>query len=92
MTRPRHDGAAIDPADAARCTAIDAAGTGCASPAEAGAPLRLCTTHLLVAHDWIAGEVLATELTVGHGVPFTPLHREDGEIDAEPVAIALSRA
>ena len=41
---------------------------------------------------WIAGEVLATELTVGHGVPFTPLHREDGEIDAEPVAISLSRA
>jgi isoleucyl-tRNA synthetase len=41
---------------------------------------------------WIAGEVLATELTVGHGMPFTPLHREDGEIDAEPVAISLSRA
>jgi isoleucyl-tRNA synthetase len=41
---------------------------------------------------WIAGEVLATELTVGHGLPFTPLHREDGEIDAEPVAISLSRA
>ena len=40
----------------------------------------------------IAGEVLATELTVGHGMPFTPLHREDGEIDAEPVAISLSRA
>jgi isoleucyl-tRNA synthetase len=42
--------------------------------------------------SWIAGEVLATELTVGHGMPFTPLHREDGEIDAEPVAICLSRA
>ena len=41
---------------------------------------------------WIAGEVLATDLTVGHGVPFTPLHREDGEIDAEPVAISLSLA
>ena len=41
---------------------------------------------------WIAGEVLASELTVGHGVPFTPLHREDGEIDGEPVAISLSRA
>jgi len=42
--------------------------------------------------QWIAGEVLATDLTVGHGVPFTPLHREDGEIDAEPVAISLSLA
>ena len=42
--------------------------------------------------DWIAGEVLASELSVGHGVPFTPLHREDGEIDGEPVAISLSRA
>jgi isoleucyl-tRNA synthetase len=41
---------------------------------------------------WIAGEVLATELTVGHGLPFTPLHREDGEIDTEPVAIAVCRA
>ena len=41
---------------------------------------------------WIAGEVLASELTVGHGVPFTPLHREDGEIDGEPVAISLARA
>ena len=42
--------------------------------------------------EWIAGEVLATDLTVGHGVPFTPLHREDGELDAEPVAISLSLA
>ena len=41
---------------------------------------------------WIAREVLATDLTVGHGMPFAPLHREDGEIDAEPVAIALARA
>ncbi len=42
--------------------------------------------------QWIAGEVLATDLTVGHGVPFAALHREDGEVDAEPVAISLSRA
>jgi isoleucyl-tRNA synthetase len=39
---------------------------------------------------YIAGEVLATELTVGHGLPFTPKYREDGEIDGEPVSIALA--
>ncbi len=39
---------------------------------------------------YIAGEVLATDLTVGHGVPFTPLFREAAEIDGEPVSIAIA--
>ncbi|MGX5697793.1 GIY-YIG nuclease family protein [Agromyces soli] len=39
------------------CTAIGPDGTGCAQPAEAGAPLRLCTRHLLLAHDWVEREV-----------------------------------
>ena len=41
---------------------------------------------------YIAGEVLATELTVSHGMPFTPVFREDGEIDGEPVSISIAVA
>jgi hypothetical protein len=62
MTRARHEGAATD---AARCTAVDASGAGCACPAQPGAPLRLCTTHLLVAHDWVAADVGITDVLPG---------------------------
>jgi isoleucyl-tRNA synthetase len=41
---------------------------------------------------YISGEVLATELTVSHGMPFTPVFREDGEIDGEPVSISIALA
>ena len=62
MTGAMHDEAA---ADATRCTGVDATGAGCASSAEPGAPLRLCTTHLLVAHDWIARDVGVTDALPG---------------------------
>jgi len=50
--------------DAAACTAIDEHGP-CGAPAEAGAPLALCTTHLLVAHDWVAREHGVTDVLPG---------------------------
>ena len=39
--------------------------------------------------DGIAREVLAAELTVGHGAPFAGAHREELEIEGEPVALRL---
>ncbi|MGR2752093.1 GIY-YIG nuclease family protein [Agromyces arachidis] len=38
--------------DAATCTAVDDHGR-CGAPVEPGAPLSLCTRHLLAAHDWV---------------------------------------
>ena len=35
---------------------------GCGAPTAPGAPLGLCTAHLLEAHDWVVGEVGATDL------------------------------
>jgi isoleucyl-tRNA synthetase len=40
----------------------------------------------------IAGEVLATELTVGHGAPFGGLRHEEMVLDGEPVSIRIDRA
>lgn len=37
----------------------------------------------------IASEVLAVELTVGHGAPFGGDHRDELEVDGEPLAIRL---
>ena len=34
---------------------------GCASPVDADTPLELCTTHLLVAHDWVARDAGVTD-------------------------------
>jgi len=39
--------------------------------------------------EWIAGEVLASDLTVGHGAPFAGTYREELELDGEPLAIRL---
>ena len=35
---------------------------GCPVPAEPGAPVALCPSHLIQAHDWVAGEVGVTDL------------------------------
>jgi isoleucyl-tRNA synthetase len=37
----------------------------------------------------IAQEVLATEISVGHGAPFAGDHREELEVESEPLAIRL---
>ena len=42
--------------------------------------------------DAIAGETLATRLTVGHGAPFAGLRHEEHVIDGEPLALRLERA
>jgi isoleucyl-tRNA synthetase len=41
--------------------------------------------------DAIAGETLATRLTVGHGAPFAGLRREEHVVDGEPLALRLER-
>ncbi|MCK8608370.1 GIY-YIG nuclease family protein [Agromyces sp. C10] len=50
--------------DAAACTAVDEFGA-CSAPAEPGAPLALCTTHLLAAYDWVAREQGVTDVLPG---------------------------
>ncbi|WP_350347912.1 GIY-YIG nuclease family protein [Agromyces sp. G08B096] len=45
-----------------RCGIRSADGTACAEPAESGAPLPLCTTHLLAAHDWVERSVGTADL------------------------------
>lgn len=35
--------------------------TGCAAPVDAETPLELCTTHLLVAHDWVSRDSGVTD-------------------------------
>ena len=47
---------------APRVCSIDVGGHACPSPVEAGAPLDLCTTHLLEAHDWVDREFGVTDL------------------------------
>ena len=37
-------------------------GRTCGEPVETGAPLDLCTRHLLEAHDWVARRVGTTDL------------------------------
>lgn len=44
-----------------RCGIVLADGQPCAEASAHGAPLPLCTTHLLVAYDWIAREVGVTD-------------------------------
>lgn len=41
---------------------------------------------------YIASETLAVALTVAHGAPFGGEHREEVEIDGEPLALRLERA
>ena len=45
-----------------------------------------------VHREWIAGEVLATAVTVGPDANGVPRHREDAEIDGEPVVISIDIA
>ena len=42
--------------------------------------------------DDIAAEVLAVELTVGHGAPFGGIHHEEHVVEGEPLALRLDRA
>jgi isoleucyl-tRNA synthetase len=42
--------------------------------------------------DAIAADTLAERLTVAHGAPFAGLHREELEVDGEPLAVRLDRA
>jgi hypothetical protein len=44
------------------CGIVLADGHACGEPVEPGAPLNLCTRHLLEAHDWVAREVGTTDL------------------------------
>jgi isoleucyl-tRNA synthetase len=41
--------------------------------------------------DAIAADTLAERLTVAHGAPFAGLHREELEVDGEPLAVRLDR-
>jgi hypothetical protein len=50
--------------DGAACTAVDEHGA-CTAPADPSAPLSLCTTHLLAAHDWVAREQGVTDVLPG---------------------------
>lgn len=52
------------PTDAAACTAVDELGA-CTAPVDPGAPLSLCTTHLLAAHDWVARDSGVTDVLPG---------------------------
>lgn len=42
--------------------------------------------------EQIAGETLATALTVGHGAPFAGIHNDALEVDGEPLAVRIDRA
>jgi hypothetical protein len=44
------------------CVAVAEGGHRCPEPVAAGAPVPLCLTHLLAAHDWVAGEVGVTDV------------------------------
>ena len=47
---------------APRGCSIDVGGDACPWPVEPGAPLDLCVTHLLEAHDWVDREFGVTDL------------------------------
>lgn len=47
---------------AERACSIELEGRPCPAPIEPGAPLDLCTAHLLEAYDWVAREVGVTDL------------------------------
>ncbi|WP_353807849.1 GIY-YIG nuclease family protein [Agromyces sp. SYSU T00194] len=44
------------------CCGADASGGACAREVEPGAPVPLCTAHLLAAYDWVARGVGETDL------------------------------
>lgn len=48
--------------DTATCTIVERDGRRCAEPVEPGAPLALCTRHLLEAYDWVTREAGVTDL------------------------------
>ncbi|GAB3143563.1 GIY-YIG nuclease family protein [Marisediminicola antarctica] len=43
------------------CAIASETGGACSAPVAPGAPLNLCTQHLLAAHDWVAREVGVTD-------------------------------
>ncbi|WP_328590800.1 GIY-YIG nuclease family protein [Glaciibacter flavus] len=49
----------------ARCSQLRSDGVACGLPIEAGAPVQLCSSHLLAAHDWVARDVGVTDLLPG---------------------------
>lgn len=67
----QHADGAVQSADmqraqaAKRACSITLADGPCPRPAEPGAPLELCTRHLLEAHDWVARGVGVTDLLPG---------------------------
>ena len=63
MAVSAHDSRAA--ADAGACCVVDSSGRVCTAPADPHAPIRLCTAHLLVAHDWIARDVGVTDVLPG---------------------------
>ena len=68
MTRPTRDPvrrSGPGGADAARCTVVETDGTACTGPVAPGAPVPLCTTHLLVAHDWVSRDAGVTDVLPG---------------------------
>jgi hypothetical protein len=44
------------------CGVVAEDGSPCALPVEPGAPVKLCTRHLLEAHDWVVRDVGVTDL------------------------------
>jgi len=44
------------------CAIVTESGRPCGDPVPPGAPVGLCMTHLLAAHDWVAGEVGVTDV------------------------------
>jgi hypothetical protein len=68
MTRSTRDPARRSetvPTDATGCTIVESDGTVCSRPVEHGAPVPLCTTHLLVAYDWVARDAGVTDVLPG---------------------------
>ncbi|WP_394553850.1 GIY-YIG nuclease family protein [Agromyces sp. MMS24-JH15] len=55
----------MERAHAIGCEAGLAAGHPCGAPAEPDAPIALCTTHLLVAHEWVDRTLGVTDLLPG---------------------------
>lgn len=48
--------------DGCHCGIVLPDGRACAQPVEAGAPVNLCTEHLLAAHDWVARDAGVTDV------------------------------
>ncbi|BDZ64298.1 GIY-YIG nuclease family protein [Agromyces mangrovi Wang et al. 2018] len=58
-------GAGVGERSSVGCRAADASGRACDRMAEPGAPVPLCTRHLLLAYDWVSRDVGVTDLLPG---------------------------